>query len=61
VPLSTLDEYGQTVIAQRISMIDGVGQVGVYGSQKYAVRIQIDPACSRRAELASTKSPKPFA
>ena len=41
--LSALDEYGQTVIAQRISMIEGVAQVGVYGSQKYAVRIQVDP------------------
>ena len=43
VPLSTLDEYAQTNIAQRISMISGVAQVLVYGSQKYAVRIQLDP------------------
>ena len=44
LPLATLDEFGQTLIAQRISMIEGVAQVQVYGSQKYAVRIQIDPA-----------------
>jgi hydrophobic/amphiphilic exporter-1 (mainly G- bacteria), HAE1 family len=43
VPLSVIDEYAQTVIAQRISMISGVAQVSVYGSQKYAVRIQLDP------------------
>ena len=44
VPLSTLDEYGETTIAQRLSMVDGVAQVSVYGAQKYAVRIQVDPA-----------------
>ena len=43
LPLSALDEYGQTTMAQRISTIDGVAQVMVYGSQKYAVRIQLDP------------------
>jgi HAE1 family hydrophobic/amphiphilic exporter-1 len=43
LPLSTVDEYAQKMIAQRISMINGVAQVSVYGSQKYAVRIQVDP------------------
>ncbi|MFZ0035135.1 MAG: efflux RND transporter permease subunit [Sedimentisphaerales bacterium] len=43
LPLSSLDEYGQTLMAQRISMVSGVAQVQVYGSQKYAVRIQFDP------------------
>ena len=43
LPLSALDEYAQTLIAQRLSMINGVAQVQVYGSQKYAVRIQVDP------------------
>jgi HAE1 family hydrophobic/amphiphilic exporter-1 len=42
-PLSALDEFGQTLIGQRISMVDGVAQVQVFGSQKYAVRIQADP------------------
>jgi HAE1 family hydrophobic/amphiphilic exporter-1 len=41
--LSTLDEYAQTILAQRISTVSGVAQVQVFGSQKYAVRIQIDP------------------
>ncbi|MDO9265304.1 MAG: efflux RND transporter permease subunit, partial [Desulfosalsimonadaceae bacterium] len=43
LPLSELDEYGQTLMAQQISMISGVAQVNVYGSQKYAVRLQVDP------------------
>ncbi len=43
LPLSELDEYAQTNLAQRISTVDGVAQVQVYGSQKYAVRIQLDP------------------
>ncbi len=43
LPFSTLDEYGETVMAQRISMVNGVAQVQVFGSQKYAVRVQLDP------------------
>ena len=43
MPLSALDHYGQTFIGQRLSTVDGVAQVQVYGSQKYAVRIQLDP------------------
>lgn len=54
VPLSTLDEYGETTIAQRLSMVDGVAQVAVYGAQKYAVRIQLDP--SRLAALGLSVS-----
>jgi HAE1 family hydrophobic/amphiphilic exporter-1 len=41
--LSELDEYGETMMAQRISTVSGVAQVQVYGPQKYAVRIQLDP------------------
>ncbi|MCX5639163.1 MAG: efflux RND transporter permease subunit, partial [Planctomycetota bacterium] len=37
LPLSVLDEYAETLMAQRISMVSGVAQVQVYGSQKYAV------------------------
>jgi HAE1 family hydrophobic/amphiphilic exporter-1 len=43
LPLSDVDEYAETLIAQRISMVSGVAQVQVYGSQKYAVRAQLDP------------------
>ena len=38
-----MDEFAQTILAQRISMISGVAQVDVIGSQKYAVRLQLDP------------------
>ena len=43
LPLSVVTEYADTFIAPRISMISGVAQVLIYGSQKYAVRIQLDP------------------
>jgi len=43
MPLSQVNEYADTIISPRISMIKGVAQVLVYGSQKYAVRVQIDP------------------
>ncbi|MGN6093447.1 MAG: efflux RND transporter permease subunit [Luteibacter jiangsuensis] len=43
LPLSTVDDYAETELAQRLSMVDGVAQVNVYGSQKYAVRIAVDP------------------
>ena len=43
LPLYTLDEYGETLLAQRISMVSGVAQVQVFGAQKYAVRVQLDP------------------
>ncbi len=43
LPLSTVNEYADTFIGQRISMISGVAQVLIYGSQKYAVRVQADP------------------
>ncbi len=48
LPLSDVDEYAETFMAQRISMVSGVAQVQVFGSQKYAVRVQLDPR-----ELAS--------
>jgi HAE1 family hydrophobic/amphiphilic exporter-1 len=42
-PRSTVDEYAETMIAQRLSTVGGVAQVQVYGAQKYAVRVQVDP------------------
>ncbi len=42
-PLSTLDAFAQQVISPALSTVDGVAQVQIFGSQKYAVRIQIDP------------------
>ena len=43
LPLSAVDEYAETMMAQRISTISGVAQVLVFGSQKYAVRVQVNP------------------
>ena len=42
--LSKIDEYAQNLLSPRISTITGVAQVGIYGSQKYAVRVQANPA-----------------
>jgi hydrophobic/amphiphilic exporter-1 (mainly G- bacteria), HAE1 family len=44
LPLTELDEYAETTIAQRLSMVEGVAQVNVMGSLKYAVRVQLDPS-----------------
>ena len=41
--LSDVDEYAETVVAKAISMVSGVSQVQVFGSAKYAVRVQVDP------------------
>jgi hydrophobic/amphiphilic exporter-1 (mainly G- bacteria), HAE1 family len=43
LPLPQLNEYAETFLAQRLSTVEGVAQVQVYGSMKYAVRIQLDP------------------
>jgi HAE1 family hydrophobic/amphiphilic exporter-1 len=51
LPPSTLDEYGETTIAQRLSTVSGVAQVVVYGAQKYAVRVQLDPQALAARQL----------
>jgi len=43
LPLSLIDEYAESTLAQRISMVSGVAQVNIYGAAKYAVRIDVDP------------------
>ena len=43
LPLSTVDDYAENLFAQRISMVDGVAQVGVFGPQQFAVHVQADP------------------
>ncbi len=43
LPLSKVDQYAQTLLAPRISTIEGVSQLQVFGTQKYAVRVQIEP------------------
>ncbi|HXD75181.1 MAG TPA: efflux RND transporter permease subunit [Vicinamibacterales bacterium] len=51
VPLSVLDEYAEQFIAPRISMVNGVSQVQVWGQSKYAVRVQVDPDKLRAQEI----------
>jgi HAE1 family hydrophobic/amphiphilic exporter-1 len=43
LPMTAVDEYAETTIAQRLSTVEGVSEVGVWGSAKYAVRVQLDP------------------
>jgi HAE1 family hydrophobic/amphiphilic exporter-1 len=43
LPMTEVDEYAETTIAQQLSMIEGVAAVNVWGSAKYAVRVQLDP------------------
>ncbi len=68
LPMSTVDEYGQTVLAQQISQLPGVAQVLVFGGQKFAVRVQADPVAAAarnislediRTALAKTSSNTP--
>jgi HAE1 family hydrophobic/amphiphilic exporter-1 len=46
LPLSVVDEYAETTLAQQISQLPGIAQVLVYGAQKFAVRIQVDPVAA---------------
>ena len=43
LPLYTVNEYAETALAQRISTVSGVSRVQIFGAQKYAVRVQVDP------------------
>src|SRR5437868_469337 len=43
LPLYAVNEYAETMISQRMSSVSGVSRVQIYGAQKYAVRIQVDP------------------
>jgi HAE1 family hydrophobic/amphiphilic exporter-1 len=51
LPVWSLDEYAETTVAQRISTVNGVAAVQVYGAQKYAVRVQLDPRRLAAADL----------
>ncbi len=54
LPLATVDDYAENLLAQQISTISGVAQVAVYGSQQYAVRIQLDPNALATRGIALT-------
>jgi len=68
LPLSTIDDYAETVLAPQISQMPGIAQVLVYGEQKFAVRVQVDPVAAAarnitlediRNVVASTNSNAP--
>src|SRR6266700_1660144 len=46
LPMSAVDDYGQITLAQQISQLPGIAQVLVYGPQKFAVRVQVDPVAA---------------
>jgi len=58
MPLSAIDDYAETVLAPQISQMPGIAQVLVYGAQKFAVRVQIDPraAAARNISLDDVKN-----
>ncbi|WP_296579534.1 efflux RND transporter permease subunit [Xanthobacter sp.] len=53
LPLSAVNEYADTLIGQQISQLPGVAQVQIYGSQKYAVRIRVDPAAAGARNISA--------
>jgi hydrophobic/amphiphilic exporter-1 (mainly G- bacteria), HAE1 family len=58
LPLSVVNEYGEITLAQQISQLPGVAQVIIYGAQKFAVRVQVDPvaAAARNISLEDIRS-----
>ena len=58
MPLSAVDEYAETVLAPQLSQLPGVAQVLVYGAQKFAVRVQVNPvqAAARNISLDDVRN-----
>src|SRR2546430_3926176 len=58
LPLSTVDDYGEILLAQQISQLPGIAQVVGYGAQKYALRVQVDPvaAAARNISMEDVRS-----
>src|SRR6202163_3179734 len=58
MPLSTVDDYAETVVAPQLSQLPGVAQVSVYGAQKFAVRVQVNPmqAAARNISLDDVRN-----
>jgi len=52
MPLSTVDDYAETVLAPNISQMPGIAQVLVYGAQKFAVRVQVDPVAAAARNIS---------
>ncbi|WP_293854959.1 efflux RND transporter permease subunit [uncultured Alsobacter sp.] len=54
LPLSTVNDYAETILQQQISQIPGVAQAQIFGTQKYAVRIMVDPSALSARNLSFT-------
>ncbi|MGE0063954.1 MAG: efflux RND transporter permease subunit, partial [Xanthobacteraceae bacterium] len=52
MPLSAINEYAETVLAPQISQLSGIAQVLVYGAQKFAVRVQVDPVAAAARNIS---------
>jgi hydrophobic/amphiphilic exporter-1 (mainly G- bacteria), HAE1 family len=52
LPISVVDEYAETVLAQQITQLPAVSQVEIYGAQKYATRVQVDPAAAAARNIS---------
>jgi HAE1 family hydrophobic/amphiphilic exporter-1 len=52
MPLSAIDDYAETVLAPQISQMPGIAQVLVYGAQKFAVRVQVDPVAAAARNIS---------
>jgi hydrophobic/amphiphilic exporter-1 (mainly G- bacteria), HAE1 family len=52
LPLHVVNEYAETVLAQQISQIQGVAQVTIYGSQRFAIRVQVDPTAAAARNIS---------
>jgi HAE1 family hydrophobic/amphiphilic exporter-1 len=52
LPMSTIDDYGQIILANQISQLPGIAQVLVFGSQKFAVRVQVDPVAAAARNIS---------
>jgi hydrophobic/amphiphilic exporter-1 (mainly G- bacteria), HAE1 family len=52
LPLSKVNEYAESIIAPQISQLPGVAQVEVYGSQKFAIRVQVDPLAAAARNIS---------
>ena len=61
MPLYQLNEYADTMMAQRISTVPGVAQVQLFGSQKYAVHVQVDPKALAARQIGIDEVETPFA
>jgi HAE1 family hydrophobic/amphiphilic exporter-1 len=52
LPLSVVNEYGEITLAQQISQLPGIAQVLIYGAQKFAVRVQVDPVAAAARNIS---------